>query len=194
MRAGAQARTYFAGFGVSGSLLAAVGAAFVIAGGVLAFDQWPRELSAAPPASVEVASSASATGTRPATGARAVALPPATTALTTTSHRGGRRGTTVPGRATSKRSTVFGDPPAPTGPAATPATPPIGTAPTSTPARAPNPVADTVESTTGTAAGIVRAAGGGVPAIAPVTNAVADTAENAGKLVGGLVRGLTGGR
>src|SRR4051794_22372202 len=151
MRAGAQARTFFAGFGVSSSLLAAVGAAFVIAGGVLAFDQWPRELSAAPPRSVEVASAASATGSRSGTDVPAVALPPATPAVsTTTSRRGGRRGTTVPGRATSEPSTVFGDGPVSPGPAATPATPPDGIAPTSTPVRAPSPVADTVESTTGT--------------------------------------------
>src|SRR4051794_29820438 len=41
MRAGAQARTIFAGLGVTGCLIAAVGVVFVITGGGLAFQGWP---------------------------------------------------------------------------------------------------------------------------------------------------------
>src|SRR3954451_20855510 len=41
MRAGAQARTIFAGLGVTGSLIGAIGAVFALTGGVLAFTGWP---------------------------------------------------------------------------------------------------------------------------------------------------------
>src|SRR3954452_66277 len=77
MGAGTQARTVFAGFGVSGSLLAAAGAAFVVAGGVLAFDQWPHaELRSPTPESMNVAAASPAAASRPAAQARPVALPP----------------------------------------------------------------------------------------------------------------------
>src|SRR5689334_4484273 len=112
VRAGAQARTFFAGFGVSGSLLAAVGVVALLAGGVLAFDQWPRELSSAPRESVEVA--AAQTSKAPATAQpRAVALPAATPI--TSSRRSGRRGTTASGRTSRKPTTGVGGRPTPPG-------------------------------------------------------------------------------
>ena len=49
---------YFAGFGVTGSLLAAVGAAFVVGGGIMAFEQWPKQASASPEGDLAVAASA----------------------------------------------------------------------------------------------------------------------------------------
>ncbi|MCW2989674.1 MAG: hypothetical protein JWM73_268, partial [Solirubrobacterales bacterium] len=74
MRAGAHARTIFAGFGVTGSLLAAVGAVFLVVGGVMAFDQWPAE-PADPPAKSLAVAQAAANGPSPAP--RVVALPAA---------------------------------------------------------------------------------------------------------------------
>src|SRR4051794_17186821 len=91
MRAGAQARTFFAGFGVSGSLLAAVGAAFVVAGGVLAFDQWPHaQLRSSTPESFNVAAAPPSAASRSTAQARPVALPPVAIATRPTSLGQGR--------------------------------------------------------------------------------------------------------
>jgi len=192
MRAGAQARTFFAGFGVSGSMLAAVGAAFVVAGGVLAFDQWPRDLGNAPRERVAVASAAQKSAAKPAP--RVVALP---AAVPTTSLRGGRRGTAASGRnGTKKRPATTGPVTVtPVAPVTQPVTPQPVTGPQVTPpAPAPNPVADGIESATGSVAGVVRTTGRSLPAVAPVTDAVADTTQSTGQVVGEIVRGLTGGR
>src|SRR3954469_19450586 len=81
MGAGTQARTVFAGFGVSGSLLAAAGAAFVVAGGVLAFDQWPHaQLRSGTPETFSVAAISPTAASRSTAQARRIALPPVATA------------------------------------------------------------------------------------------------------------------
>src|SRR4051812_42913942 len=80
VRAGTPLRTIFASFGVSGSLLAAVGAAFVVVGGVLAFDQWPHaELRSPTPRSLDVAAASPTAATSSAAQARPLALLPVTT-------------------------------------------------------------------------------------------------------------------
>ncbi|MEO6496114.1 MAG: hypothetical protein ABIO51_01390, partial [Solirubrobacteraceae bacterium] len=65
MRGRAHARTIFTGFGVTGSMLAAVGATFVVASGILAFDRWPSDL-VDPPARELAVASAPASSASPA--------------------------------------------------------------------------------------------------------------------------------
>jgi len=195
MGVGAQTRTMFAGFGVSGSLIAAVGAAFAVAGGVLAFDQWPHAaLRSSDPESVNVAAVSPSAASKSAAQAPSVALPPAASAALPTSLGQDRDAVRPQGRTPGGQPQVIavgtipavGVPQAPPAGAGSPQ-PASGPATTSS-----NAVADTIDSVTQTAARSVRDAGNAVPAAAPVTNTVASTAESAGALVSSTVRGLTG--
>jgi len=182
MRAGAQARTVFAGFGVSGSLLAAVGAILVIGGGVMAFDAVPRLEGPSPERALEVAA-ARAPSAPPAAQAPVLALPSALPAAAASAPGG------APARA--RDAATPGGPEAPGRPPAGPGAPtlppgPPAPAPGAGPAQPPpggGPVPDLVGATRDTAAGTLRGVGRAVPLVAPVTDALAD-------VVGGAARGL----
>jgi hypothetical protein len=186
--AGAHVRTIFAGFGVSGSLLAAVGAVFVLAGSVLGFDQWPAELADPPASSVALASA------RPSAAApvpETLALPAATAAAPAATGTGpGNDSTTGPGPR-GRPVPPETDPLPGTSPAAPPVTPAPGPVPAPT---RDNALATAVESTTGATANTVRSAGGAVPAAAPVTDLVGGLVDQGGRAVGSLLRGITGGQ
>lgn len=196
MRAGAQARAIFAGAGVTASMLAAVGAVFVLTGGVLAFTEFPGAESTPPELSLDIAPAASAPT---AAQAQPVALPAARTpvsAAATPTRRGaagtgGRppRGTTP---ATTQPGTSSTGGPVTVVPAApTPAPIPVDPS-LANPQAGLAPVAAAVESTTSAAAGAVRAVGTSVPIAGPVTNVLAAAVDGAGAAVGGPVRGLSG--
>jgi hypothetical protein len=190
MRAGRQVRTVFVGFGVSGSLLAAVGAAFVIVGGVLAFDTWPSELAAPPVDSVQVAAAtatarpaAVAAVNLPAAAAPAAPAPGAATSQPGPGDNAGPDG--APPRNTRPGENPAGQVPATPTPAA-PATP-------AEVARADTALAGAVESATASTAATVHRVGTALPIAAPVTDLVGGLVDSTGRTVGGLLRGLGGG-
>src|SRR5689334_21057424 len=161
MGAGTQARTLFAGFGVSGSLLAAAGAAFVVAGGVMAFDHWPHAQlrSSAPEQNLNVAAASPTAASRSTAQARRIALPPVATAARPSSLGPSR----VAARPTSPsrggpQVVPVGTIPAVQATQVAPAGTGTPTQPVSGPATVPsaNPVANTVTGVTGTAARTVR--------------------------------------
>src|SRR5436305_14639188 len=86
MRAGAQARTIFAGLGVTGSLIGAIGAVFALTGGVLAFTGWPDAPAPRTSPALEVAAAARS-ATSHSTQAAPIQLPAAVAPRTTGAHR-----------------------------------------------------------------------------------------------------------
>jgi hypothetical protein len=183
MRAGVQARTVFAGFGVTGSLLAAVGTISLLAGGVLAFDRWPGSSAAVPEAVLNVASAPGAT--QRAAQAVPVALPPAAAPVAASAPVGaGRGGVTVAGRKGNEEGAATV---APSG--SLPGAPGVPSEPS---VQGPGPGGrdnGLVATTTSNAARAVRSAGAAVPAAAPVTDLVAAAFDQAGTAVGGLLPG-----
>lgn len=196
MRAGAQARTIFAGAGVTASLLAAVGAVFALTGGVLAFTEFPGAESAPPELSLDIAPAASAPT---AAQAQPVALPAARTpvsAAATPTRRAAARTGGRPPRGTTPATTQPGTPstggPVTVEPGA-PGSAPVQIDPPLANSQAGlAPVAAAVESTTSATARTVRAVGTSVPIAGPVTNVLAGAVDGAGAAVGGLSRGLSG--
>jgi hypothetical protein len=184
--AGAHVRTIFAGFGVSGSLLAAVGAVFVVAGSVLGFDQWPAELADPPASSVAIAPAGASAG---APAPETIALPAAAPAGPGTPGAGAGNGTTARPGGPARPAPPRTDPVPATSPAGPSVPAPADGAPTGPP---DTTLATAVESTTGATADTVRSVGGAVPVAAPVTDLVGGLVDQGGQSVGGLLRGLAG--
>lgn len=176
MRGGGHARTIFAGFGVTGSLLAAVGAAFVVVGGIFAFDRWPGDLADPPARQLAVASAPAGSGPADAAAA-SIALPAALPAATGAGPGPGGGPGDGPGPGGPGP-----DGPGPTGP--TPPAPPAAGPPAVTPGSDPSGggLATTLESATGATADTVRSIGTTLSIAAPVTD-----------LIGGLVDQTGGG-
>jgi hypothetical protein len=184
MRAETGVRTVFAGFGVSGSLLAAVGAAFVVAGGVLAFDQWPSaELRSAAPDSFDVPAGSPPATAPSATQVRPVALPPVAPGASPTS-LGDRRAARRPNRSDGGGPQIV-----PVGVIppvqVTQATPP-GTAGTPS-VPGPETPSGPIETVTRSVTSTVRSVSKGVPATDAVVDTVAGTLERTGNAVDGLL-------
>ena len=190
MRAGAQARTIFAGLGVTGCLIGAVGAIFAIAGGVLAFQGWPDAPSTPAPTALNVAAARSA-----ATPQKAAALQLAPTPAIASATAGA-----TTRRAHGRRSVQsVGVRPAGRGSGPLTGSGPTGTAvPTPGPASpAPRPATESatgLRATADAASRTIRAVGTAVPAAAPVANLVADTVDQVGRLLPGSLGRLSGQR
>lgn len=190
MRGRAQARTIFAGFGVTGSLLAAIGTTFVVAGGIFAFDRWPGDL-ANPPAR-ELAVAAAPGGSGPAAAptesiALPAAVPVAAPAPTGTETPGGGAGD-GPGPGPGGPGPVGPGPTDPT-PTAPPAAPPAVTQ--GDPSG--NGLPAVVESLAGATADTVRSVGTALVITAPVTDLVGGLVDGTGRGVGDTLRGLGSG-
>jgi hypothetical protein len=190
MLAGAHARTIFAGLGVTGSLIGAIGAVFALTGGVLAFTGWPDAPAPRSQPALQVAATA-AGSVGHARAAAPLQLPAAparrVAARTAPAHHGSAA---RPGRTADTGTTQ------PTsGTSVTPATGAPGTAPTPTSPAAPAPTssASGLERTTNATANAVRQVGTLVPLLSPVTSSVADTVARAGHLLGPTLQGLTRG-
>lgn len=190
MRAGAHARTVFAGFGVSGSLLAAVGAAFLVGGSVLAFESWPADAGPAPEATIDVARIA------PVPAAQTAAIVDLPAAVTPPAANRAQAAAPTP-PAAAPRSTDRGDvspaeenrpdpASAPVGSDA-PATPPPGIVPDLREADLPAAVAQTTDGLAST----VAAAGAGIPAVKPVTDLVGATVAGTGETVAATLKLLS---
>lgn len=186
MRVAAQARTIFVGFGVSGSLLAAVGAAFIVAGGVLSFEGWPS-LAAAPPerplavpaAAVPRGAPARRVAALPA--ARPAAPAPAVTHAVEVPHGTPRLGRPRGGsRPLVRRPTPAAPPLAPPGATPGPGGPPGGGG---------SVLARTVVATSGATAATVRSVGTVVPAAAPVTDLAGAGVQDSGARLSDLLGG-----
>lgn len=172
MHARAQLRTVFAGFGVTGSLLAAIGAAFAVTGGVMAFDGWPGLTGPPPERSIAVPEASLAPF---AVTADAVALPAAPAVATPT-------GASAGGAGAGKQARVAE--PGVEGTTADAIVPPLPL-PTAHPIAEPAPTIPAAEppSITRSAAATVRSVGAAVPALAPVVGPVADALEDVGRLL-----------
>lgn len=191
MRAGAQARTIFAGLGVTGCLIGGVGAIFSVTGGVLAFQGWPGApaVRTAPALNVAAAARTAAVQSAPALQLAAPASGPVTAVATIGRTPARRPGT---GRAPVTRPVT---PPVAAPPVTVPATPAPGPAPPVTP-QPPSvtSLAQLAEHTTSSTAQAVRQVGGELPAAQPVTGPVADTVDRAGHLLGPVLQSLSGSR
>jgi hypothetical protein len=188
MLASRQLRGLLAGMGVTGSLLAAVGAGFSLMGGVLAFHSWPGAgrtatsgvLRVSPPADERqraerlVVPAASATAPPLAVTRPAVAPRPA----------GGPLGASPERRRTTTRI-----PQAAPGTAVSPSPQPPSSPPPS--ASSPSPVADAVETTTGGVARSVRDAtqSAAAGALAAPGEQAATVIEQGGRAVADALRG-----
>lgn len=187
----AHSRTIFAGFGVTGSLLAAIGALFVVAGGILAFDRWPADL-VEPPAREFAVASAPASAPAPEIIALPAAVPADAAAPAGPGTPGAGPGNGVP-------------PEGPNGPGGPRNPPPTGPVPTTPPPAGPstptsggaagkpgdNQLASVLEATTGATADTVRSLGAGAFSIAsPVTDLVGGLVDGAGKGLGDTLRAV----
>ncbi len=191
MRAGAQARIIYAGFGAAGSLLAAVGTIFVVLGSVLAFDHWPGSPGAAPESSLSLRSAA---GVAKPARVQVLARAPVPAPSPSTARRPARRPTPRSGRPPAVgtgRAPLPTVKPSPGRPApAVPVPPIVPTAPAAPARGALAPVADAVQSTAYATAGTLHSVGAALPVAAPVTDLLAVTVADAGGALGGVVRGL----
>lgn len=184
MRAGTHARTVFAGFGVSGSLLAAVGAAFLVGGSVMAFETWPAGPGASPEATLDLSRAApvvraapaielpvAAPGvTGPAAAGVVVALPTDRTPVPRRVERGG----VAPAEDSA---------PAPVTASDLPVTPePVPTL---------TPVATAVAETTTEVARSVRSAGTLAPVAAPATDQLGAVVAGTGQALAGTLQSLS---
>lgn len=194
IRGGAHARTIFAGFGVTGSLLAAVGATFVVAGGIFAFDRWPGDLVDPPDRELAVASAPDGSGpaaTSPEPIVLPAAVPVAAPAPAGTGATPGGGPGNGPGPDPGPGGPGPGGP-GPTGP--TPTAPPAAEPPVVTPG---DPSGDglpaVIESVTSATADTVRSVGTTLSIAAPVTDLVGGLVDGTGRGVGDVLRGLGSG-
>ncbi|MEJ7783772.1 MAG: hypothetical protein WKF96_03140 [Solirubrobacteraceae bacterium] len=191
----AHARTIYTGFGVTGSMLAAVGATFLVASTILAFDRWPGDL-VDPPVSELAVASVPASSAAPASDT--IALPAAVRADAAAPAGPGTPDTGPGNGVPPEGPNGPGGPsnPPPTGPVAT--TPPPAGPSTPTPGGAAgspgdDQLASVLEATTGATADTVRSVGSGPLSVAaPATDLVGGLVEGAGQSLGDALRALGG--
>lgn len=201
MRAAGHGRTIFAGFGAAGSLLAAIGATFVVAGGVLGFQQWPSELAPAPDKDLAVAAAAiprapvslPAARRAPRTARPATGVNPSGAVRRAGTRFAGRGTTTGPARPAqtpSNSPTQSGSQP---GKSVVPSTPPVLPGVSAlVPPVDQTAVATGVESTSSATAKTLQSVGEALPVAQPVTDLLGGVVDGAGRALGGLLRGLSG--
>lgn len=188
MRGRAHARTIFTGFGVTGSMLAAVGVTFLVASGILAFDRWPGDL-VDPRISELAVSSAPVGSVTPVTDT--IALPAASPAVP-----GGSVAPGAPRQGPGPEGPAGPDGPPPTGPVPAPpvSVPPAGAAGGSagTSTSADNQLAAALETTTAATADTIRSVGGTLPIASPVTDLVGGLVDGTGQSAADALRTLDG--
>lgn len=184
MRAEAQTGTLLAGFGVTGSLLAAVGAIFAVGGGVLAFESWPTADPGAPEARIEVAQALQ----RPAASAPAVVELPADPAPAAAA---AAPAVALPADGTDRAvlgASERGTPPPADPVTGTPAGPmAVSGSGSGLPGAPADPLPQTVADATRALAETVATLGRSVPGAQVVAEALAGT----GQALGGTVQGLS---
>lgn len=184
MRAAAHVQTVYAGLGVTGSLVAAIGAMFLVASGVLAFDRWPDGGGPLPEQALEVAAAAERAAAAPAV----VALPAAV--RISAGRAGASRAADGAAAATPGRAARPAAQPAPRDPASAPPASPVVAGATDVAAPSgESSLADAVASSTGATADAVRSFGTEVPLTAPVVDLVARAVDGAGAAMSGLLAG-----